>query len=154
MCPLLRITYTFWLTLSVLRPASVRNCTSEMCDVHWRVSPWRMCTVTCGSGFQSRRVECVHRHNNKTLPDLYCTWQRRPVTWQHCNITSCGSMLMFFFISISVDLKCLAVLDPLLWSDYVLSHTGSSRYHFWPEPWTLNRWDTIWFEFDAGRINM
>ncbi|XP_053539408.1 ADAMTS-like protein 1 [Ictalurus punctatus] len=73
------------------RPASVRNCTSEMCDVHWRVSPWRMCTVTCGSGFQSRRVECVHRHNNKTLPDLYCAWQRRPVTWQHCNITSCGN---------------------------------------------------------------
>ncbi|XP_058256951.1 ADAMTS-like protein 3 isoform X1 [Hemibagrus wyckioides] len=72
------------------RPASVRNCTSEMCNVHWRVSPWRMCTATCGSGFQSRRVECVH-HNNKTLPDLQCAWQRRPVTWQHCNITSCGN---------------------------------------------------------------
>ncbi|XP_026786423.3 ADAMTS-like protein 3 isoform X1 [Pangasianodon hypophthalmus] len=73
------------------RPASVRNCTSEMCNVHWRVSPWRMCTATCGSGFQSRRVECVHHHNNKTLPDLHCAWQRRPVTWQHCNITSCGN---------------------------------------------------------------
>ncbi|KAK3562516.1 hypothetical protein QTP86_034766 [Hemibagrus guttatus] len=73
------------------RPALVRNCTSEMCNVHWRVSPWRMCTATCGSGFQSRRVECVHHHNNKTLPDLHCAWQRRPVTWQHCNITSCGN---------------------------------------------------------------
>ncbi|XP_037401399.1 ADAMTS-like protein 3 isoform X2 [Pygocentrus nattereri] len=73
------------------RPASVRNCTSEMCDVHWRVLPWRRCTAACGSGFQSRKVECVHRHNNKTLPDLHCAWQRRPLTWQHCNITSCGS---------------------------------------------------------------
>ncbi|XP_026875646.2 ADAMTS-like protein 3 isoform X1 [Electrophorus electricus] len=73
------------------RPASVRNCTSEMCDVLWRALPWRPCTVACGSGFQSRKVECVHRHNNKTLPDRQCTWQRRPVTWQHCNVTSCGN---------------------------------------------------------------
>ncbi|XP_076879153.1 ADAMTS-like protein 3 isoform X2 [Brachyhypopomus gauderio] len=72
------------------RPASVRNCTSEMCDVLWRALPWRPCTVACGSGFQSRKVECAHRHNNKTLPDRQCTWQRRPLTWQHCNVTSCS----------------------------------------------------------------
>ncbi|XP_059362386.1 ADAMTS-like protein 3 [Carassius carassius] len=72
------------------RPSSVRNCSSEMCDVHWKVFPWRMCTAACGSGFQSRRVECVHRQNKKTLPDQHCAWQRRPSTWQHCNITSCG----------------------------------------------------------------
>ncbi|XP_030650096.1 ADAMTS-like protein 3 [Chanos chanos] len=73
------------------RPASVRNCSSEMCDVQWRVLPWRPCTAACGSGFQSRRVECTHRRNNKTLPDQHCAWQRRPRTWQHCNITSCGN---------------------------------------------------------------
>uniref|UniRef100_A0A8C2C6E4 ADAMTS-like 3 n=1 Tax=Cyprinus carpio TaxID=7962 RepID=A0A8C2C6E4_CYPCA len=73
------------------RPSSVRNCSSEMCDVHWKVFPWRTCTAACGSGFQSRRVECVHRQNKKTLPDQHCAWQRRPSTWQHCNITSCGS---------------------------------------------------------------
>ncbi|XP_073693498.1 ADAMTS-like protein 3 [Garra rufa] len=73
------------------RPSPVRNCSSEMCDVHWKVFPWRTCTASCGSGFQSRRVECLHRQNKKTLPDLHCAWQRRPSTWQHCNITSCGS---------------------------------------------------------------
>ncbi|XP_026071934.1 ADAMTS-like protein 3 [Carassius auratus] len=73
------------------RPSSVRNCSSEMCDVHWKVFPWRTCTAACGSGFQSRRVECIHRQNKKTLPDQQCTWQRRPSTWRHCNITSCGS---------------------------------------------------------------
>ncbi|XP_052003679.1 ADAMTS-like protein 3 [Xyrauchen texanus] len=73
------------------RPLSVRNCSSEICDVHWKVLPWRTCTVACGSGFQSRRVECVHRQSKKTLPDQQCAWQRRPITWQHCNITSCGS---------------------------------------------------------------
>uniref|UniRef100_A0A671Q453 ADAMTS-like protein 3 n=1 Tax=Sinocyclocheilus anshuiensis TaxID=1608454 RepID=A0A671Q453_9TELE len=72
-------------------PSSVRNCSSEMCDVHWKVFPWRTCTAACGSGFQSRRVECIHQQNKKTLPDQHCAWQRRPSTWQHCNITSCGS---------------------------------------------------------------
>uniref|UniRef100_A0A8C5F9Q7 ADAMTS-like 3 n=1 Tax=Gadus morhua TaxID=8049 RepID=A0A8C5F9Q7_GADMO len=43
------------------RPASARNCSSELCDVQWRAGPWRACTVACGSGFQSRRVDCVHR---------------------------------------------------------------------------------------------
>lgn len=79
-----------------LRPSSVRNCSSEMCDVHWKVLPWRKCTVVCGSGFQSRRVECVHRQNRNTLPDQHCAWQRRPFTWQHCNITSCGSRSLSF----------------------------------------------------------
>ncbi|KAJ8247597.1 hypothetical protein GJAV_G00248130 [Gymnothorax javanicus] len=73
------------------RPVSERNCSSEMCDVKWRLGPWRSCTAACGSGFQSRTVECVHRRNNKALPDQHCAWQRRPTTWQHCNVISCGS---------------------------------------------------------------
>ncbi|KAJ8398301.1 hypothetical protein AAFF_G00428710 [Aldrovandia affinis] len=73
------------------RPLSERNCSSEMCDVQWKVGPWRACTAACGNGFQSRRVECVHRRNSKTLADEHCAWQRRPITWQHCNVTPCGS---------------------------------------------------------------
>lgn len=73
------------------RPPSIRNCSSELCDVQWKVLPWRACTAACGSGFQSRRVECIQRQKKKTLPDQHCAWQPRPVTWQHCNITSCGS---------------------------------------------------------------
>uniref|UniRef100_A0A3P8ZCQ7 ADAMTS-like 3 n=1 Tax=Esox lucius TaxID=8010 RepID=A0A3P8ZCQ7_ESOLU len=74
-----------------LRPPSVRNCSSELCDVHWRVGPWRACTAACGSGFQSRRVDCAHRRSGRTLADHHCTWHRRPATWQHCNATTCGS---------------------------------------------------------------
>ncbi|KAM9312600.1 ADAMTS-like protein 3 [Gastrophryne carolinensis] len=72
------------------RPASRRNCSSEMCDVYWRTGPWRPCTAACGNGFQSRKVDCVHKRNSKVLADQYCTWKRRPMTWQRCNITSCG----------------------------------------------------------------
>ncbi|XP_063305045.1 ADAMTS-like protein 3 isoform X1 [Pelobates fuscus] len=72
------------------RPAARRNCPSEMCDVYWRTGPWRSCTAACGNGFQSRRVDCIHRKNGKAVADQYCVWKRRPTTWQHCNITSCG----------------------------------------------------------------
>ncbi|MEE6503271.1 hypothetical protein FKM82_004785 [Ascaphus truei] len=72
------------------RPAARRNCSSEMCDVYWRTGPWRPCTVSCGNGFQSRRVDCVHKKNHKIVADQYCAWKRKSTTWQHCNVTSCG----------------------------------------------------------------
>uniref|UniRef100_A0A8C4DFP0 ADAMTS-like 3 n=1 Tax=Dicentrarchus labrax TaxID=13489 RepID=A0A8C4DFP0_DICLA len=72
-------------------PASVRDCSSDLCDVEWRPGAWRACTVVCGSGFQSRRVDCVHRKSGRTLADQHCAWLQRPSTWQHCNTASCGS---------------------------------------------------------------
>ncbi|XP_070823725.1 ADAMTS-like protein 3 isoform X4 [Chaetodon trifascialis] len=72
------------------RPASVRNCSSDLCDVQWRPGAWRACTVVCGSGFQSRRVDCVHRRSGRTLADQHCAWLQRPSSWQHCSTTTCG----------------------------------------------------------------
>ncbi|XP_072574018.1 ADAMTS-like protein 3 isoform X1 [Paramormyrops kingsleyae] len=72
------------------RLASTRNCTSEQCNVQWRVGPWRACSAACGSGIQSRRVECIHRRTDRTLVHQRCGWRRRPITWRHCVITSCG----------------------------------------------------------------
>uniref|UniRef100_A0A8C2WA64 Ig-like domain-containing protein n=1 Tax=Cyclopterus lumpus TaxID=8103 RepID=A0A8C2WA64_CYCLU len=73
------------------RPASVRNCSSDLCDVQWRPRAWRPCTVVCGSGFQSRRVDCVYRRSGRTLEDQHCAGLQQPPTWQHCNSPSCGS---------------------------------------------------------------
>uniref|UniRef100_A0A8D0CF65 ADAMTS like 3 n=1 Tax=Scleropages formosus TaxID=113540 RepID=A0A8D0CF65_SCLFO len=73
------------------RPMSVRRCSLERCSVQWRTGPWRVCSAACGSGFQSRKVECVHRRSRKTLADQHCAWKRRPITWQHCSATSCSS---------------------------------------------------------------
>uniref|UniRef100_G3PMZ3 ADAMTS-like 3 n=1 Tax=Gasterosteus aculeatus TaxID=69293 RepID=G3PMZ3_GASAC len=73
------------------RPPSVRNCSSDRCDVEWRPGAWRPCTVVCGSGFQSRRVDCVQRGSGRTLAEQNCAWLQQPPTWQHCNTTSCGS---------------------------------------------------------------
>uniref|UniRef100_A0A8C0MEJ5 ADAMTS like 1 n=1 Tax=Canis lupus familiaris TaxID=9615 RepID=A0A8C0MEJ5_CANLF len=75
------------------RPVSTQNCWSEACSVHWRVSLWSLCTATCGNyGFQARRVECVHAHTNKAVPEHLCSWGPRPANWQRCNITPCENM--------------------------------------------------------------
>uniref|UniRef100_UPI00398EC66D ADAMTS-like protein 3 n=1 Tax=Pristiophorus japonicus TaxID=55135 RepID=UPI00398EC66D len=75
----------------IKRPVSARRCKSERCNVQWRTGPWRQCAATCGNGFQSRRVTCIHNKNNKAVADQYCGWQRRPITWQRCNLTSCDT---------------------------------------------------------------
>uniref|UniRef100_A0A3B4GUJ5 Ig-like domain-containing protein n=1 Tax=Pundamilia nyererei TaxID=303518 RepID=A0A3B4GUJ5_9CICH len=77
------------------RPVSVRNCSSDLCDVQWRPGAWRACTVVCGSGFQSRRVDCVHSKTGRTLADQHCAWLQRPSTWQHCNTATCGSKSVY-----------------------------------------------------------
>ncbi|XP_030045487.1 ADAMTS-like protein 3 isoform X1 [Microcaecilia unicolor] len=71
------------------RPATRQNCSSKTCDVYWQIGPWRTCTAACGNGFQSRRVSCMHK-NGKAVADQYCSWKKRPVTWQHCIMNSCG----------------------------------------------------------------
>uniref|UniRef100_A0A670JTA8 ADAMTS like 3 n=1 Tax=Podarcis muralis TaxID=64176 RepID=A0A670JTA8_PODMU len=70
-------------------PLMRRNCSTDKCDVYWRAGPWRPCTVDCGSGFQSRQVSCIHRRNKRPVGDPSCAWRKRPVTWKHCNVTSC-----------------------------------------------------------------
>lgn len=84
---------------------SVRNCSSDLCDVQWRPGAWRPCTVVCGSGFQSRRMDCVHRRSARTLADQHCAWLQRPSTWQHCNNTSCGSKCLHVPPSYSLSLN-------------------------------------------------
>ncbi|XP_072420890.1 ADAMTS-like protein 3 isoform X1 [Chiloscyllium punctatum] len=73
------------------RPASARKCKSSKCNVEWRMGPWRQCAATCGIGFQSRRVTCIHKRSNETVADQYCGWKKRPTTWQRCNLTSCDT---------------------------------------------------------------
>uniref|UniRef100_A0A4W3GVM2 ADAMTS like 3 n=1 Tax=Callorhinchus milii TaxID=7868 RepID=A0A4W3GVM2_CALMI len=75
--------------VSICRPVSTRQCKLDRCNVQWRTGPWRQCTATCGNGFQSRWVACTNKRNNKAVTDQDCGWQRRPITWQRCNVTSC-----------------------------------------------------------------
>ncbi|XP_048828248.1 ADAMTS-like protein 3 isoform X1 [Brienomyrus brachyistius] len=71
------------------RPSSERNCSWEVCATWWKVGPWQPCSAACGSGFRSRRVECVHQGTGRTVAEQHCAWRRRPVPWQHCRASPC-----------------------------------------------------------------
>ncbi|XP_078071427.1 ADAMTS-like protein 1 [Mustelus asterias] len=72
------------------RPLSRQNCTSDLCTVQWRSSPWTPCTSSCGNyGFQSRRVECIHLQTDQQVREQFCSWKQRPMNWQRCNIIPC-----------------------------------------------------------------
>ncbi|KAM9330667.1 ADAMTS-like protein 1 [Gastrophryne carolinensis] len=76
------------------RPLNTQNCLADICSVQWRVSPWTLCTATCGSyGFQSRRVECVHHRSGRAVQDHMCSWRPRPSNWQRCNMTPCENVV-------------------------------------------------------------
>ncbi|XP_058521521.1 ADAMTS-like protein 3 [Ochotona princeps] len=66
-----------------------KNCSAGNCDVCWRPGPWRACTVACGRGIQSRRVDCIHTRSCKPVAERLCLQKRKPTSWRHCLGPSC-----------------------------------------------------------------
>ncbi|KAK7912924.1 hypothetical protein WMY93_013135 [Mugilogobius chulae] len=62
----------------------------QTCAVCSGVPAVGSCSVSCGSGFQSRRVDCVHLRTGRTLAQQHCAWIQRPPTWQPCSNNNCS----------------------------------------------------------------
>lgn len=62
-----------------------------VCWHRWSVGDWGVCSRTCGSGEQSRQVQCVQMASHtrvKVLSDEQCV-QPPPVRTHTCNTHSC-----------------------------------------------------------------
>ncbi|XP_050989358.1 papilin isoform X2 [Labeo rohita] len=71
------------------RPLNQQNCNMQRC-AQYRVSSWSQCSVTCGSGKQTRDVVCVGS-DGASLEDYACGTQAKPPRTQACEMPVCRS---------------------------------------------------------------
>ncbi|XP_060725335.1 A disintegrin and metalloproteinase with thrombospondin motifs 16 [Tachysurus vachellii] len=67
------------------------SCNTQPCPPRWSVGDWHVCSRTCGSGEQSRQVQCVQTASHtrvKVLSDDQCV-QPPPARIHTCNTHTC-----------------------------------------------------------------
>ncbi|XP_037550585.1 papilin [Nematolebias whitei] len=72
---------------SAAAPPSLRSCNVHRC-AEYRVTGWSACSVTCGSGEQTREVTCVGSAGLK-LEETSCRTLLRPPAVQPCKMPAC-----------------------------------------------------------------
>ncbi|XP_017565799.2 A disintegrin and metalloproteinase with thrombospondin motifs 16 isoform X1 [Pygocentrus nattereri] len=74
------------------RPSTgVMPCNTQPCPPSWSVGDWSVCSRTCGSGEQSRQVQCVRRTSPTQMDvvtDTHCALPP-PARRQPCNTHTC-----------------------------------------------------------------
>ncbi|XP_062863790.1 papilin isoform X1 [Trichomycterus rosablanca] len=77
------------------RPFNNQTCNEQQCPLtkSLNVGEWNQCSVTCGGGIQTRRVECMSHDatGKRVVEDSLCeTYSLRPVSQQNCNMQQCA----------------------------------------------------------------
>ncbi|XP_026673422.1 thrombospondin type-1 domain-containing protein 4-like isoform X2 [Ceratina calcarata] len=67
------------------RPANEQPCRTSPCTPTWFTSEWSKCSVTCGTGLQTRLVRCVHQG----VTDSNCEEAARPSDQRQCDLVPC-----------------------------------------------------------------
>ncbi|KAF7704647.1 hypothetical protein HF521_021719 [Silurus meridionalis] len=70
------------------RPASQQTCNMQHC-AQYSVSSWSQCSVTCGSGEQTREVMCVGSTGSNRVADYMCASLPKPLSTQICEMPAC-----------------------------------------------------------------
>lgn len=71
------------------RPLSQQNCNMQKC-AQYSIYSWSQCSVTCGSGKQTRDVVCIGS-DGASLEDYACGNQPKPPREQICEMPMCRS---------------------------------------------------------------
>ncbi|CAL8261026.1 unnamed protein product [Merluccius merluccius] len=69
------------------RPRAQKACRTGGCPV-WKANRWTECSVSCGSGVQSRHVYCRLKGSGRVGPER-CDPNARPTDLQSCQTTEC-----------------------------------------------------------------
>lgn len=72
-------------------PPTLQTCNMQKC-FEYRVARWTVCSVTCGTGEQTREVTCVDSRGMK-LEETSCSSLFRPASIQPCEMTPCPTQI-------------------------------------------------------------
>ncbi|XP_046350482.2 thrombospondin type-1 domain-containing protein 4-like [Haliotis rufescens] len=79
---------------NAIKPQQQRvPCNTNPCGPDWETDDWSTCSVTCGSGTQTRRVECKQRMSptsHLSVSASKCDAGRRPAVAQQCEKGPCA----------------------------------------------------------------
>ncbi|PVD19998.1 hypothetical protein C0Q70_20492 [Pomacea canaliculata] len=79
---------------NVVKPRVQRvSCHNEPCAPGWVTDEWSECSVTCGSGTQTRRIECRHRlseNSELSVSASQCDQAQKPAIAQQCETNPCA----------------------------------------------------------------
>nr|XP_042905073.1 papilin [Parasteatoda tepidariorum] len=71
------------------KPLFMRACDVEIECPEWTFADWSECDKICGSGNQTRKVECFSKEDNKTVDSSQCDDERKPSSHQSCTLGPC-----------------------------------------------------------------
>ncbi|KPP63432.1 hypothetical protein Z043_118317, partial [Scleropages formosus] len=118
-----------------VRPPSQQACTMQPC-AEYRYSSFGECSVTCGTGEQTREVFCTV--GGARVPDYTCSSQPRPHHVQTCQREECpDSRLMVYRPDRTETSSVSTVYDP--YGTIHGPHCGQSQYGCCPDGHTAAR---------------
>ncbi|KAL4234324.1 metalloendopeptidase [Mactra antiquata] len=74
---------------SLPKPITRQKCNEQECPPQWHTEKWSKCSMTCGTGIQTRNITCRSKRGRKILPDSMC-YTDPPMTQQTCFDRPCS----------------------------------------------------------------
>ncbi|XP_060563969.1 A disintegrin and metalloproteinase with thrombospondin motifs 9-like isoform X2 [Ruditapes philippinarum] len=69
------------------KPAETEACTQRACG-YWRTGDWGECSVTCGTGIETRAVVCTLQ-DRKSADQIHCDMDVKPELERKCSLDEC-----------------------------------------------------------------
>ncbi|CAI4221397.1 unnamed protein product [Auanema sp. JU1783] len=81
-------------------PERSQQCSLVPCS-NWEMTPWTSCSVTCGSGVQTREVFCASGAMRERMHDQMCDKKLKPRNQKVCERDSCSSKPVYVVAPLS-----------------------------------------------------